>query len=328
MTVIQLFMRPKEYAAASALLCSSRNPPTGDFLYIGGSPYTTKATAYMDIFYHTVRAIRAAGLKVDIGGPAGGSPLGTAQLAEAMLNNQNITSDIAFLSYHNYDGDDGSDVSSDVLLLKLVLAHGRPDIAVFVTEWNFSYLRPSNLLNSLSTDAISYVGRRLTSFLASGATGATIYHMGQSVNDPSMGLYGEAGSGLFTNLTFMPKIQTFRLMSVILGLGKGNSQIMQTSFTEGSLTALAAVNNASQPVLCLTNDGFTVTNVSLSLKGLIPNHVYSVAVWEASASDMTKAVRETLLVSTNSSGGSSAARVIVGGKSVVGLVLTNVKNPS
>lgn len=183
---------------------------------------------------------------------------------------------------------------------------------------------PSNLLNSRSTDAISYVGRRLTNFLASGATGATMYHMAQSVDDPRNGLDGLAGSGLFTNLTFMPKIQTFRLMSVILGLGKSQSQIMQTSFTVGPLTAaVAAVNGAGQPVLCLTNEGATATSVSLSLKGLTPTHGYSVAVWEASAFDLTRAVRETLLIVTNGSGASSNARVVVKGKSVVGLVFTS-----
>lgn len=295
--------------------------PTGDFLQIHGSPYATQTAAYMDIFYYTVRAIRAAGLNVIIGGPAGGAPVGSLQLADAMLNNSKISSDVGFLSYHNYDGDNGNDTIDDRHWLALAASHGRPDIAVFVSEWNFSCQKSP--LNTWSTDAISYVGRRLSAFFNSGATGAAIYSMAQSTNDSQMEL-----TGLFRNLTFTPKIQTFRLMSVVLGLGNGLSQVKQTSFTNGSITAaVAAINNASQPVLCLTNEGGMATNLSLSLTGLIANQVYNVAVWEASASDLTHAVRETLLVTTNGSGGSSAAHVVVGGKSVVGLVFQSVKSP-
>ncbi|MEW5308113.1 MAG: hypothetical protein WDW38_000096 [Sanguina aurantia] len=75
---------------------------------------------------------------------------------------------------------------------------------------------------------------------------------------------------------------------------------MQSSFTNRSLTAaIAAVNNASQAVVCLTNEGNSSAVMSLSLSGLLPNQLYSIGVWEASASDLTQTVRQSSLVTTD-----------------------------
>lgn len=140
---------------------------------------------------------------------------------------------------------------------------------------------------------------------------------------------GFAGlDGLFHNGTFTPKTQSYRLMSVILGLGGGLSKIVQSSFTNGSLTfSLAAINYASQPVLCLTNEGNSTSNLSLALTGLAPSTVYTVAVWEASALNPTQAMRQSFQFNTDASGSSNASYVSVGQKSVVGLVFTGLAPP-
>ncbi|MEW5306582.1 MAG: hypothetical protein WDW36_009037 [Sanguina aurantia] len=299
------------------------NEPDGGFLTISGSPYATKAAAYMDIYFYTVQAIKASGMSVLIGGTAGADPVNSLALANAMLSNPKISADVGFLTYHHYDGDSGTDMVDAYLWEALALNHNRTALPVFVDEWNYSYLQPNNPLNSASTDAIAYVARRLSAFLTSGVAGSNMYHLQPPANDSSPGL-----TGLFHNGTFTPKTQSYRLMSVILGLGGGLSTIVQSSFTNGSLTfSLAAINHASQPVLCLTNEGNSTSNLSLALTGLAPSTAYTVAVWEASALNPTQAMRQSFLFNTDASGSSNASYVSVGQKSVVGLVFTGLAPP-
>ncbi|MEW5306563.1 MAG: hypothetical protein WDW36_009019 [Sanguina aurantia] len=301
------------------------NEPDGIYLTLKNSPYKTQMAAYMDIYKYTVIGIRASGLNVSIGGPAGATSQDSLTWADAMLNNSDISQDIDFISYHSYDQDTGRDGLRLSQFRALFSSHGRPDIKVFVSEWNFSYLTPNSLLNSAGTDAISYVGRRLTAFLANGAAGAAIFNMGvPTVSNAKPGL-----SGLFSNRTFTPKVQVFRLMSVILGLGKGRSQIVQSSYNNGSLTAaVAAVNSAGQAVVCLTNQAAASVNLSTSLTGLSPSLSYSAQVWEASAADLTHTMRNSFAVVADSSGSSHDTFILVGPKSVVGLILAPFQPPS
>lgn len=123
------------------------NEPDGGFLTIGGSPYTTKAAAYMDIYFYTVQAIKASGMSVLIGGTAGADPVNSLALANAMLSNPKISADVGFLTYHHYDGDSGTDIADAYLWEALALSHNRTALPVFVDEWNYSYLQPNNPLN-------------------------------------------------------------------------------------------------------------------------------------------------------------------------------------
>ncbi|MEW5297227.1 MAG: hypothetical protein WDW36_000451 [Sanguina aurantia] len=299
------------------------NEPDGNlFLTIANSPYTSNIAAYLDIYYYTVKAIRASGLVVKIGGPAGTGPTNTLHTVDAMLGNASISSDIDFVSYHHYDGDSGADVLSVALYAALAAQHGRPGLPVYVTEWNFSFTKWVDATGV--TDAISYVGRRLTAFLTSGAAGACIFNLAA----PANALNEQDGeAGLFYNQSFTPKVQTFRLMSLILGLGAGDSQVVQSNFT-GITSSLAALNNASQPVLVLTNEGSGPANLTISLTGLPPNTTYAVAVWEASATNPTNAMRASFPASTNSSGGlGSLPCITLGRKSVVGLLFVPAPHP-
>ncbi|MEW5303248.1 MAG: hypothetical protein WDW36_005956 [Sanguina aurantia] len=218
------------------------NEPGGQFLTIRASPYVNHTAAYMEIYYHTVQGVRAAGLSADIGGPAAGSL--DLTLVDAMLSNSSISGDIAFLSFHSYDNNLDVDASNLAALRAVAGTHGRSSIPVFLTEWNYAYYVKTlnDPLNSRSTDAISYVGRRLTNMLQSGYAGASIFTMSAPLtNDTTMmGL-----NGLYLNNTFTPKAQTFRLMSSILGLGLGSSQIMRTIFNSAVITTtVAAINSA------------------------------------------------------------------------------------
>ncbi|MEW5300419.1 MAG: hypothetical protein WDW36_003350 [Sanguina aurantia] len=298
------------------------NEPNGIFLSVVGSPYTTKLAAYMDIYYYTVMAIRASGLQVKVGGPAGASEYSTLAWANALLSNASLGPNINFISYHSYDNDDGLDVVYSNKYKALLLSYGRPDVESFVTEWTYEYLNPNADTNGAGTDAISYVGKRLSAFLAAGVNGAAIYYMGAPLNDSVPGL-----AGLFANNTFTPKIQVFRMMSVILGLGRGQSQIVRSSFSNKSLSAaVAAVNNAGQPVLVLTNQGNSTSVMSLALSGLQPSQPYAIGVWEASATDLTNTMRQLSLVTTDPSGSLPPMNVSVIAQSVVGISILSALN--
>ncbi|MEW5300418.1 MAG: hypothetical protein WDW36_003349 [Sanguina aurantia] len=298
------------------------NEPNGIFLSVVGSPYTTKLAAYMDIYYYTVMAIRASGLQVKVGGPAGASEYSTLAWANALLSNASLGPNINFISYHSSDNDDGLDIVYGNKYKALLLSYNRPDVENFVTEWNYEYQNPNADTNGAGTDAISYAGKRLSAFLATGVNGAAIFYMGAPLNDSVPGQ-----AGLFANNTFTPKIQVFRMMSVILGLGRGQSQIVRSSFSNGSLSAaVAAVNNAGQPVLVLTNQGNSTSVMSLALSGLQPSQPYAIGIWEASATDLTNTMRQLALVTTDPSGSLPPMNVSVIAQSVVGISILSALN--
>jgi len=75
--------------------------------------------------------------------------------------------------------------------------YGKPDMPIFMTEWNYAYWLGVTPMNMESTDAISYVGKRLTNFYVNHLAGANIYTMSVTSAGDQMG-------GIFTNGTFMP----------------------------------------------------------------------------------------------------------------------------
>lgn len=265
-----------------------------------------------------MKGIKAAGLNIPIGGPAAGNPF--SPLPNAMLSNASIVNDVSFISYHLYDQDKNTDAADLARFKAIGTSHGKPDIPVYITEWNFSYLTPNNPLNNHGTDAISYVGRRLVTFLKAGFAGATIYNMGIASNDSAADLYG-----LYKNKTFTPKVQTYRLMSSILGLGQNQSQIMSTIFNPSVVTTtVAAVNGAGVAVLCAVNEENSSTSVALSLSGLLPSQHYNVSVYEASATNPTKTARQMIMMATDKHGLVVLPNISVIAKSVIGLTMNPI----
>lgn len=295
--------------------------------YGAGTPYPTYVDAYMELYYYAVKGIQAAKFLVSMGGPA--ATTFSAQfttLADAMLGNSSISRDLNFLSYHSYDQGKDTDAADRAKLKAILVKHSEADLKVLVTHWNFAdqLVAQGSLINdprnSFGTDAISYVGRRLVTFFKEGFAGANLWYMGATNDDTKMGQ-----SGIFRNSTFTPKVQTYRLMSVILGLGHGYSQIVATIFNPAVITAtVAAFTSAGIPVLCAVNEGTASTTVALSLSGLKSNQQYNISVWEASATDPTNKARQFVLMVTDSLGSAVVPNIAVIGKSVVGLVLTQI----
>ena len=96
-----------------------------------------------------------------------------------MLSDPRIAKDVNFLSYHYYDKSSGSD-SSDIANWKAVATkYGKPDMPIFITEWNYSWDLGIIPMNNESPDAISFVGKRLTDFYVNHLFGANIFSMFQ-----------------------------------------------------------------------------------------------------------------------------------------------------
>ena len=300
------------------------NEPSGEFLDLTGSPYTSKLTAYKDIYYHTVKAIHAVDTTIiPLGGPTAGNPRadGTAW-ADSMLSDPRIAKDVNFFSYHFYSkGSAGSESDSSIIANWKAVAtkYGKPDMPIFITEWNSSYNKEIIRLNDDSPEAISFVGKRLTDFYVNHLFGATIFTMGQRSE------WATSMCGIFEDGTFMPKVRTFYLMSKVLSLGKGESALKQTIWTAGQngqniTNAGSAITVDNQKVVWMTNDTQDTLRVSMIIKGLIPSTQYSASVWEASATNTTQSERQSIKFRADKTG-KGGFQFAVASKSVTGIIL-------
>ena len=296
------------------------NEPTGQFLDLTGSPYTDRLTAYKDIYYHTAKAIRAVDANIPLGGPtAGDSKAWCIAWADSLLSDNRISKDVNFLNYHLYDHSAGND-SADIANWKAVAAkHGIMDMPIFITEWNYSWDLGIIPINNESTDAISFVGKRLTDFYTNHLFAANIFAMFQY---SSTNQWRQDMCGIYENGNFMPKVRTFYLMSKILSLGNGLSVLKKTSWSAGQniTNAACAVTADNKKVVWVTNDTTNSTNLSIIVKGLSLSTQYTASVWEASATNTTQSVRQSIIFSTDQTGTGHFTLSIVG-KSVTGFII-------
>lgn len=311
---ISTYMKTKSFVVGVEVW----NEPTGEFLDITGSPYKTKLSAYKDIYFHTAKAIRSVDSDIPIGGPvAGDSKQWARDWADSLLNDPRITDNVNFLTYHLYDFGTSSD-ATDIPLWKAIGAkYGKPNMPVYLDEWNYSYdisgqsLSP---MNNIAPDAIAYCGRRLTDFYVNHLDGATIFTMGYN---PTSGM-----GGINTGGTFTPKVSAFYLMSKVLGLGKGDGALKQTTWipnlniTNGG----AAVNANNQKVIWMTNDTGKADRVTILISGLNPTTQYAASVWEASILNTAQTERESMKFSTDATGKGSF-KFAVASKSVTGIII-------
>ena len=290
------------------------NEPTGAFLNLTGSTYTDKLTAYKDIYYHIAKAIRAVDATIPLGGPTAGDR-NFYTWADSMLADSRLTSNINFFTYHLYDGNSGTDPVDIANWQAVAAKYGKPDMPIFMTEWNYAYWLGVTSMNMESPDAISYVGRRLTNFYVNHLAGANIYTMSVTSAGDQMG-------GIFTNGTFMPKARTFYLMSKILGLGAGDGALKGTTWTANDIVTNAgtALNFNNQKVIWVTNDTGNSGTVSVIIKGLVANTVYSAPIYEASAANTATTVREVVQF-TGVAAGAEGIKFNLPAKSVVGLIV-------
>ena len=109
-------------------------------------------------------------------------------------------------------------------------------------------------------------------------------------------------------------------MSKVLGLGDG--ALKGTTWTTNDIVTNAgtALNFNNQKVIWVTNDTGNGGTVSVIVKGLVANTVYSASIYEASAANIATTVREVVQF-TGIAAGAEGIKFNLPAKSVVGLIV-------
>ena len=245
-----------------------------------------RVCAYLDIYYHTVRAIRSLDTTVAIGGPAAAGAhiryLIHGFLGGILTDPRLERKDVAFATFHTYyyihEG-----MNPIYFWREILREYGRPDLPVYMTEWNQDGGQWGTA-QGMEEAGIPFNGQRLSNFFNTGMAGAHHYQMGQAHQNWKF----------FEGSTIAPKARTWRLMSRELGLGMGPSTVVK--FADSSALArevrdslinccqdiatnkfaepeewtsvMGAVNYQHKPVAVLSNWGNVSRAVNVELKGL------------------------------------------------------------
>jgi hypothetical protein len=291
---------------------------------ITGLGYPDKGTAYAALFDATYDAVRnGSGDKtIPIGGPAANEPSwGSSQGADdnqffidRMLDDTTLKNTISFISIHHY----GNAWTDEYVAWSknMAASHGRSSIQVYNTEWNADGWSggPRNELNNGPAAAIPFVGRRLVQQFNQGLQLSIIYACCR-----------DNGGGCFSTMSssgaLYPKINTYRLMSKTLKLGKGNSQItMRTLAGTSNAEALGAINCDGEKVVCLVNeDTINSNSVTVQLNNLGLSGAINLDIYQATATNQGTSVVETRGLTVNN--GSVSTSIAMPACSVIGLLV-------
>ncbi|MFA6005262.1 MAG: hypothetical protein WC775_02135 [Patescibacteria group bacterium] len=254
------------------------NEPTYKYFLDPAGSGLTREEAYLQIFLHASKAIREVdseindGKKIPVGGFVAHTPTETG-LLEYLMQNEEFRKSINFISYHNYEHvPEPSWTAYKTILAK----YGMQNLPVFLTEWNYSPGFKEYNSKLVGDEAVTYTGDKLTSFLNMGLAGANYFALiaeDAKFTTPWSGYLAfykwENGKA-----TLLPQAKTWRLMSVSLALGKGKSQVYETSYKDKEINAAGFTNVKGQKGTVLVNKGTTGKLVNVSFKNLgAPKHV-------------------------------------------------------
>ncbi|MFC5402546.1 DUF7402 domain-containing protein [Cohnella soli] len=297
-------------------------PDTDWFMNLTDSPYATDIanhpkgtpgeclTAYKDIYEAASLGVRSVDATIPIGGPAVFDATLT-NWATSMLSDNRIKNNVDFLTYHDYQTN-YNPVETVTAWQSVAASSGKPNIPVFVTEWNYG--GDPHPMNGASVEAISYVGNRLTNMYKQHAAGSTIFANDDFVTWPDY-------FGVYDNGDLTPRASAYRLMSVDLGLGSGDSVINSVSFGSPIKNAGAATNANGDKVVWLVNDGTSQTTVNLNVAGLGSISSAYANIYEASERSDATSTAQTVPVAV--SGGNTSVAFNVPAKSIVGVLFSS-----
>lgn len=228
---------------------------------LGGSGYANNWSAYNALYEHALDAINSvSGPRTPVGGPAAAFTTNYGWLS-GTLGDPTYGDDVDFASWHNYGN--ASTYDTGVYSWKNAAAvAGKPDLPTFVSEYN------QGAGNSNSTDAIPWVGGRLSALMDAGVTGAFIY----GTDDRATGWNASVRHDwhiINQDGTLTPRMWPIRLLSKKLGLGLGDNEMKLTE-QDGLTWASAAVNADGKPVVWAVNETASpiTTDVELDHTGI------------------------------------------------------------
>jgi len=280
---------------------------------LGGSSYPDVWSAYNDLYKHALGAINSvAGTRTPIGGPAAAYTASSPWLA-GMLADSTYGDDVDFASWHNYGS--ASTYDTGVYSWKNIAANaGKPGMETFVSEYNLGGG------NSNSTDAIPWVGGRLSSLMDAGVTGAFIY----GTDDRASGWNASVRHSwhiINQDGTLTPRMWPIRLLSKKLGLGLGDNEMKLTE-QSGLTWASAAVNADGKPVVWAVNETGSPITTDIELDNTGINGPVSLTHYVADAShDATTAYASGSTIAID---GKVTTTVTIPAKSVYGVALDKV----
>ncbi|MFB6722599.1 AbfB domain-containing protein [Kribbella sp. NPDC056345] len=242
-------------------------PDLGGFLNLQGSPYNhndqnDRIRAYAEIYQHAYAAVRSVNPTIPVGGPSSSNPGDGLQWVDKLLADPALKNKFDFLSYHDYNPYTQSRGESVETFRQHAAAQGRPNIPVYVTEWNYSAAYEQIPMNASDARNLSYSALRMTNLYNQRANGANVFADNDEAIVPSF-------FGVHSNGMLPARARAYQLLSRDLGLGDGVSKLRQVSAPPNNSTGFGAATTASgDNVSWVVNDTAEPLQVDLQLAGL------------------------------------------------------------
>lgn len=273
----------------------------------------SRIETYIKIYETAARAVRSVAPTMPIGGPVMADQERGLQWINTMLRDDRVKNNMNFLSYHTYNDYSGFRDEYVTRWKQAARDLGKgDDFPVYVTEWNYSASYDNIPMNGNHPHSISYTAWRLSTFFKQHANGTNFFADNDEVIVPQF-------FGVHRNGMLPPKARVYRLMSVDLGLGAGESRLRPMTYPASISNAGAATNANGDRVAWLVNDGAAPLDVELNLTGLGSATSTTATVFEASPIQPTTAPKTTVPLSVTN--GSAKLDVAVPAKSVIGVRL-------
>ena len=302
------------------------NEPTyKSFLDVSNSPYTQEE-AYINIYKHAVRAIKAVEAEINDGrhipiiGFSAHTP-NEASMLDRFLADQEVLTTLNYLSLHNYEHKPEPSWSD---YLDIMTRYGVEEIPIMITEWShFPNDKNPDPYNS-SDLAIAYTGSKLIDYLKMGVAGANYFATIQANQKRPNNGFGTYGMYTWENgrPVLRPQAKTWRLLSRQLKLGKGQSTMVKTAH-DAFINAVGFINTDGEVGFAIVNENYTNRLVTVKLMSAASGKHLKIITFEASAKEDGKQPKHDVEVDLVD--GDAKLDVLVPAESVVGVIAQPLK---
>lgn len=242
-------------------------PDHKTFLITDGSNLS-RAEAYNNIYYHASKAIREVDRDVNDGKVI---PIGAAvesnpkvfNILENILSDKKINIKPDFISFHNYDDSYTSFYEVYDTNRKKYL---KPNTPIFITEWNKESAFQDVSEYKTGNKAIMFTSNRFINYLKDSIAGANYFALlpintsNRGTNENTMGFYRwENGKA-----ELLPQAKTWRILSKSMGLGAGESRVMETTHPD-TINSIGFINSKGEEGVAIVNDSGERQLVELNL---------------------------------------------------------------
>ncbi|OAS18030.1 hypothetical protein A8708_28905 [Paenibacillus oryzisoli] len=305
-------------------------PMTSNMLSRSGSPYTSQQTAAKDIYYYTVKAIRAVNTTVQVGGDGDDKQGGDFGALGTILRDTRLSStDIQFVSYHAYSSDPVA--KSQIGAMNTLLSNsGRAGLPIFIDEWNYTYVGDTTDPHVVGNQAATFVGTTLMKFMLQPSVKGAAF-MSFLPTNVVLSPYEDCPScvikqGLYTwnnnTATLMSQTNAFRLLSSSMKLGAGTFKAYTATYAGVVDTAVGAINSAGNVVGTMVNDTSSAKTVNVNFTNInASNGTRTVTVYIASSTNTGSTATQTFTNVPLTSGNLSISNVSIPAYSVAGIII-------